>query len=147
KAPTGFIIATTPAGLANVPASGNTITLTTAATPTYSGGTLSPTPIYVEMLTSAYNTFTGSIITHSGGNVSAANADIVTLTGTVVQSPVNVSNSGSDFWLGFGYEEKMSEKAGDADECRLSVYVTTGAQAATVHVVLNSGGYTQTQNI
>jgi len=109
-APAGFIIAMTPSGLGTV--TGNTITLTTTNTSTYTTTALSPTPIYVEMPTTAYGTFAGNII-HSGGGVTiAANADMVALTGSIVQSPVDVSNTGTDFWLGFAMEHNMKQKLG-----------------------------------
>lgn len=109
----------------------------------YTGSTLPRRPIFVRFLTNVFG-IKNAVITHSGGGVSAADADIVTLKGEIVQSPDNISNTGTDFYLGFGYEEKMSRRAGDQDECRLSVYVTNpGAQPVRVHCDLTSGGYAQ----
>jgi len=115
----------------------------TSLTIPYTGSTLLRTPIFVKFLTNVFGV-KNAVITHSGGGVAAADADIVTLKGEIVQSPDDVSNTGTDFYLGFGYEEKMSRKAGDADECRLSVYVTNpGSQPVKVHCDLTSGGYAQ----
>ncbi|HOZ76636.1 MAG TPA: PKD domain-containing protein [Ferruginibacter sp.] len=113
----------------------------------YTGGALTRRPIFVRFLTSGFG-IKSAVITHSGGGVSAADADIVTLNGEIVQSPDDVSNTGTDFYLGFGYEEKMSRRANDQDECRLSVYVTNpGSQAVRVHCDLTSGGYAQVVTI
>ncbi len=110
----------------------------------YTGGVLPRTPIFVRFLTGGFGV-KSAVVTHSGGGVSAADADVVNLKGEIVQSPDDVSNKGTDFYLGFGYEEKMSRKAGDQSECRLSVYVTNpGSQPVTVHCDLTSGGYAQT---
>jgi gliding motility-associated-like protein len=113
----------------------------------YTGSTIPRTPIFVRFLTSVFGV-KNAVVTHSGGGVAAADADVVSLKGEIVQSPNDVSNKGTDFYLGFGYEEKMSRKAGDQDECRLSVYVTNpGSQPVIVHCDLTSGGYTQTTTI
>ncbi len=113
----------------------------------YTGSTIPRTPIFVRFLTSVFGV-KSAVVTHSGGGVAAADADIVNLKGQIVQSPDDVSNKGTDFYLGFGYEEKMSRKAGDQDECRLSVYVTNpGSQPVTVHCDLTSGGYAQSTTI
>jgi len=113
----------------------------------YTGSALPRTPIFVRFLTSVFG-IKSAVITHGGGGVTAADADEVNLRGEIVQSPDDVSNRGTDFYLGFGYEEKMSRKAGDQDECRLSVYVTNpGSQPVRVHCDLTSGGYSQVTTI
>ncbi len=101
----------------------------------YSGGRIVSTPIYVSLPTTSYGSFSG-FITHSGGGVTAANADTVFLSGSIVQSPDDITNRGTDFWLGFGYQEKMSQKAGNAGEAKMSVYIAAGDQPATVVVEL-----------
>lgn len=110
----------------------------------YTGSTLPRTPIFVRFLTNGFGV-KNTTVTHSGGGVAAVDADIVTLKGQIAQSPDDVSNRGTDFYLGFGYQEKMDQVSGDADECRLSIYVTNpGSQPVTVHCDLTSGGYSQT---
>jgi gliding motility-associated-like protein len=119
----------------------------TSITVPYTGGKISNTPIFVQFPANTFGTYSATI-THSGGGASGANTDDVTLKGTVVQSPEEVSNKGTDFYLGFGYEEKMSRKAGEQTECRLSVYVTNpGSQPVKVHCDLTSGGYAQVTTI
>jgi hypothetical protein len=113
------------------------------ATVTYSGSTFTNKTIYVKIKTTSYGANNGSI-THSGGGTIPINTDTVNVTGVIIQDPAVLTNSGTDFWLGFGYQEKMSKKAGDAGEARMSVYVTTLNQPATVHVELPSAGYNQT---
>ncbi len=46
------------------------------------------------------------------------------------------SNMGTDFWAGFGYEERMRQKAGDPTEAKLSLYIAAGRRAANVVVSL-----------
>ena len=106
----------------------------TSITVPYNGATLFSVPIYVQ-LPAAYGTHPG-FITHTGGGTIPINADTVFLSGTVVQSPDNVTNNGNDFWLGFGYENKMKQNSGSGSEALLSVNVATGSQAATVTVSL-----------
>lgn len=119
----------------------------TSITVNYSNGQITNTPIYVQFPATSFGTFTATI-THSGGGASGASTDDVILRGTVVQSPEDVSNTGTDFYLGFGYEEKMSREAGNSDECRLSVYVTNpSSQAVRVHCDLTMGGYAQVTTI
>jgi gliding motility-associated-like protein len=117
-----------------------------AITLPYYSSILKDIPIYVQLPVTSYGTFKGDII-HSGGGTSTIDADVVSLSGAIVQSIAELSNKGSDFWLGFGYQEKMSQKSGDASEAKMSIYVTTGEQSATVHTELTSGGYSKTQYI
>lgn len=92
-------------------------------------------PIYVQLPTNNLGSFSGYIL-HTGGGVSTANADTVFLSGVVEQSPDAVTNRGTDFWLGFGYQENMEEPAGDPQEAMLSLYISAGDQPATVVVAL-----------
>ena len=125
---------------------GNSITLP------YTGSTLNPAPIYVKMSTSTYGTFS-YYVTQSGGGVSAINADTVTLTGSVTQSPINVSNTGTDFWLGFGFEQKMQQKLGtyppfSGTGANMYVNVSgTPGTVVTVEMPLLSTPWTTTQTI
>ncbi|MFT3681461.1 MAG: PKD domain-containing protein [Ferruginibacter sp.] len=100
---------------------------------TYTGTALPKTPIFVRLPTGTNGSFTG-VITHSGGGVSAANADVVNLKGSIVPSPDDVTNRGTDFWLGFGYQESMKRKTSDAAVTKMSVYISAGDQPATVVV-------------
>ncbi len=94
----------------------------------YSNGVLASTPIYVKLPTNLYGIFSGEII-HATSSVVAGEADKVVLTGSVIQE--EISNSGTDFWLGFGY---MSDMNNNGSPANLSVYVAAGAQDATVTV-------------
>jgi len=109
----------------------------------YTGGKLPITPIYVQLLTNLYGNFTGTI-NHSGGGVLAADADIISLKGSVVQD--ELSNKGTDFWLGFGYMANMSNASKPA---QLSLYVAAGEQDAQVTVEMPgvAGFTTQTVNV
>ncbi len=101
----------------------------------YAGGRIVSTPIYVSLPTTSFGSFTG-FITHSGGGVTAVNADTVYLSGSITQSPDDITNRGTDFWLGFGYQEKMDRESGDPAESKMSVYIAAGDQPATVVVEL-----------
>ncbi len=114
----------------------------------YTGGTLPRTPIFVRFPTGTYGTFNATV-THSGGSVAAADADVVNLSGVIVQSPGDVTNRGTDFWLGFGYQNKMKQAAGSGTEPFLTVYVAAGSQPANVVVEMPGipGAYFQTFTI
>ena len=111
----------------------------------YTGSTLPRTPIFVRFLTSAFGT-KAAVVTHSGGGVAVADADVVNLSGTIVQSPDDVTNRGNDFWLGFGYQNKMKQASGSGSEPYLTVYVAAGNQPANVVVDMPgiAGAYNQT---
>ena len=112
----------------------------------YSSSTITNKIIYVKSPSSNYGMLTGFVL-HSGGGTIAPNADTTFLATNIIQNQDTLSNSGSDFWCGFGYQEKMSQVAGNSSEAKLSIYITTGNQPATVHVDLTSGGYSQVQTI
>ena len=141
---TGSITATAPAGytISLSPASGFGTTLSIP----YSNSTLSATNVYVRLSTSAYGVFNGAVY-HTGGGTTTQTADSVTVTGSIVQSSSFLNNMGTDFWTGFGYEEKMNQKSGSSSEASMSIYVTTGNQAATVHVESAGAAYSQTYTI
>jgi len=112
----------------------------------YTGSTIINKVIYVKSASTPYGPLSGKIL-HIGGGTVAPNADTTFLITNVIQNPDTLSNSGSDFWCGFGYQEKMSQVSGNSGEAKLSIYITTGNQPATVHVDLTSGGYSKTQTI
>ena len=88
--------------------------------------------IYVKLLTNTYGSFTNTV-THSGGGVAAQDADTVNITGNIVPAPNQLSNMGTDFWVGYGCEEQM-KGAPSGGTYGLLLYVATGAQPATVTV-------------
>ncbi|HMO60997.1 MAG TPA: PKD domain-containing protein [Ferruginibacter sp.] len=121
---------------------GNSITIP------YTGGTLPRTPIFVRLPTGTFGNFTG-VITHSGGGVTAVNADVVNLTGQVLPSPDDITNRGTDFWLGFAYQNRMNQAPTSNNKPYLTVYVAAGNQPATVNVQTPGipGAYNQTQTV
>lgn len=102
----------------------------------YNGSSLVKT-IFVKLATNSYGTFNGGIV-HSGGGVAVAEADTVNLKGVIIPDPNITTNSGTDFWTGFGYQEKMKEPSGDADETKMSIYISVplGSSPAMVNVEL-----------
>jgi gliding motility-associated-like protein len=93
--------------------------------------------IFVKLATSAYGPFNGGIV-HSGGGVAVAEADTVSLKGVIIPDPNITTNAGTDFWTGFGYQERMDQPAGDADETKMSLYISVpaGSTPAIVNVEL-----------
>lgn len=138
-APTGFLVS-----LRGNSDFGQTVTLP------YTNGRINNTAIYVQLPTTKYGSFTGEVI-HSGAGVLPVDADIVSVTGEIKQSPDELSNRGTDFWLGFGYQEKMSRRAGDSGEAKLSLYISATNQPATVVVEIpgqpGAPGFPKTVNI
>ncbi len=145
----------------NFPASGGTVTVGLSSTTGYVisfssnfssnpgnsinysfKGTHFTKTVYVKFLTGNYGSFPATI-THSCSLVDPSDADVFNISGNIIPSPDKLSNMGTDFWTGFGYEEKMSRNAGDAAEAKMSIYVSTGNQEATVHVELPNAGYSK----
>ena len=124
KAPAGFLVSSSAvsgfASSINVP---------------YTGSALPATTIYVQFAPTLYGAY-GDIILHSGGTAVNPNIDTVRVTGVGIQSPQALTNSGTDFWTGFAYENSMQKGAGDQDSVSLALYIAAGAQAATVVVDL-----------
>lgn len=143
---TGNVTVTTPTGSPFKISTASNTGFTNSLSIPYVGGTLANTKIYVQFATTAYGNYS-NYIAHSGGGALPASTDTVFIAGNIVQDPNVLTNSGTNFWLGFGYQEKMSQTPGDADEARMSVYVTTLDQPATVHVELPSAGYSQSFTI
>ncbi|TZF82060.1 PKD domain-containing protein [Pedobacter sp. BS3] len=144
----GTITVTAPAGFL-VSLNGNNGFASSITVP-YTGGAISGTPVYVQLPVTTYGSFSGNVI-QSGGGVAAADADVVKVSGTIVSSPDEVTNRGTDFWLGFGYQEKMKTKAGDSGEAKLSVYISATDQPAQVIVDLpgipGASGFPKTINV
>lgn len=132
-APTGFLVSTN-----------STSGFAPSITVPYTNAKLANTPIYVKLPTGLYGNFSGEI-THSGANVLAGDADKVMLKGNVVQE--EISNKGTDFWLGFGYMADMNNDANDSDAAKMIVYVATGEQATDVTVTMPNGQYSQTKTV
>ncbi|WP_208346055.1 IgGFc-binding protein, partial [Aetokthonos hydrillicola] len=144
---TGSITITPPATGYKISTSPNSGFVNTPITVAYLNGVLTNAKIYVQASTDTYGTFNRYVV-HSATGVAAQDADTVFLYSNVVMDPAVQTNSGTDFWVGFGYQERMDRKAGDAAEAKLSVYVAAGDQDATVTVSLpgiaGAAGYPQT---
>jgi gliding motility-associated-like protein len=128
----GSLTITPPSGFA-ISTSNTSGFVTTPLTVPYSGGQLAATTIFVKMLTTSFGVFSGNIL-HSGGGAANPNIDTVAVNGAVVQDPNVLTNVGTDFWVGYGLEEKMSSKVGSPVIYGLQLYVATGAQASTIKV-------------
>lgn len=130
---TGTITITPPAGYTASlsPNSGFASPLTV----NYTGGALPAKTIFLKLATNSYGTFTGSV-SHAGGGVTGSNADSVTLTGVIIPDPNVTTNAGTDFWAGFGYQERMDQASGDPDETKMSLYISVpaGSNPAIVNV-------------
>lgn len=102
----------------------------------YNAGNFTKT-IFVKLATTSYGTFNGGIV-HAGGGVAVAEADTVNVKGMIIPDPNITTNAGTDFWTGFGFQERMDQPAGDADETKMSLYISVpaGGTAASVTVEL-----------
>jgi gliding motility-associated-like protein len=140
---TGYNLTPASGTITVTPPSGYTVSLTPGSGFTspliipYTGGALPTKNIYVKLATTSYGTFNGSIV-HQAANVAPSDADTVNLTGAIILDPNTTTNLGIDFWTGFGYQEKMSKPANDADEAKLSIYIAApvGAQPAIISIEL-----------
>ncbi|RYY66510.1 MAG: PKD domain-containing protein, partial [Chitinophagaceae bacterium] len=128
----GNVTITAPAGY-SISTSLSTPFAATATIP-YTGGTLASTMVYVRFTPSAVGAL-NSNVANGGGGAPTAN---VALTGAGAAKLNGVTNIGFDFWTGFGYQEKMSQKSGSSGEALLSLYLSVpdGATSATVVVDL-----------
>jgi gliding motility-associated-like protein len=126
---TGSVAVTAPAGYQISTTNGTGFTNTILLP--YTGGTLALDTIYVRFAPTAVGAVNGTI-SNSGGGASAN----VAVTGAGAAVLNGFTNVGFDFWTGFGYQEKMSQKAGNTGEAKLSVYISvpSGSVAATVKV-------------
>jgi gliding motility-associated-like protein len=107
----------------------------------YTGGALGPITIYVSFNPTLFGAYNGTI-THTGGGAIAVNIDNVTVTGSGIQSPTEVSNMGTDFWVGYGYQALMSS----SNNQELVLYLSS-RQDAVVTVEIPGTGYTATYNV
>ena len=126
SAPTGFTLASTINGTYSNPLTIN-----------YNGGGFINNTIYVKMTTTTYGSI-GGPIAHAGGGVVASHGDTVNVAGVIIPDPNVTTNLGTDFWTGFGYQERMDRESGDANETKLSLYISVpvGSPSATVNVEL-----------
>lgn len=107
----------------------------------YTGSTLAATTIYVRFTPPQYGVYNGTI-THSGGGATAINIDNVTVTGRGALSSADVSNMGTDFWVGYGFHSLMT----GSNNQEMVLYISA-QQDALVTVEIPSLGYTQNYNI
>lgn len=134
---TGTITVTAPAsGLYKLSLTSNG-TYTSSLSLPYTNNTLGNTKIYVQLSTGTYGV-ANDFILHTGGGAIPLNTDTVFVNATIVQDQNVLTNTGTDFWTGFGYQEKMSQKSGNSGEAKLSIYISvpSGAQNATVNIDL-----------
>jgi gliding motility-associated-like protein len=113
----------------------------------YNSSTITNKIIYVKGIAAPYGIVNGMIL-HTRGGTIAPNADTVFLTTNVVQNQDTLSNSGTDFWCGFGFQESMKNKSSDASMPKLSIYVAATDLDANITVEAPGTGYiTQTITI
>lgn len=125
----GTITVTPPVGFSiSSSTNGGYITAPAVLTIPYTNNTLS-TKVYVRQITSNYGANADNIIITGGGAVNP-NIDTVAVTGNVTQDPNTLTNLGTDFWVGHGLEEHMSNKNGYG----LQLYIAAGAQPSSVKV-------------
>ncbi len=129
-APAGFLISTSAgsgfASTLNIP---------------YTGGVLGPITIYVSFSPTLFGNYSGTI-THSGGGATGVNIDNVVVTGIGIQSPGDLSNTGTDFWVGYGFQALMNGSNGQD-----MVLYLSSKQDAVVTVEIPGTGYTATYNV
>lgn len=135
NAPSGFQISTS-AG------TGFASTLTIS----YSSSTITSTTIYVRFVPVLFGDYSGTI-THTGGGATAINIDDVTVTGKGIQDPSDFSNTGTDFWVGYGFQSQMTTSSNNQD---MALYISS-KQDAIVTVEIGKPGdanyYIQTYNV
>ncbi|MFP5039380.1 PKD domain-containing protein [Parasediminibacterium sp. JCM 36343] len=100
----------------------------------YTGGKFTKV-IYVKLLTNNYGTFV-SAISHSGGGTAAQDADSVSLTANIIPSPDQLSNTGTDFWTGFAFQNNMESQPSDGAAAQMSIYIAAGNTDANVSIEL-----------
>jgi gliding motility-associated-like protein len=137
----GTITVTAPAGF-TVSLSAGSGFVSTLNIP-YTGGVLPATTIYVGFTPTLFGAYSGTI-THSGGGAIAINIDNVNVTGFGIQSPGDVSNMGTDFWVGYGFQALMGP--GNSNGQEMVLYLSS-KQDAVVTVDIPGTGYTATYNV
>ncbi len=104
----------------------------------YSNGSITSKSIFVRMNTLLYGSYNPAVIYHSGGGTTSSSSDSVSLYGSVAPDPDNLTNSGTDFWVGFGLQENMKSKTLSSgkpvDEVGLLLYIASGPQTSKVKV-------------
>ncbi len=105
----------------------------------YTGSTITNKIIYVKSPSTPYGPLAGRVL-HSGGGAVTPDIDTVFLQTNVIQNQDTLSNMGTDFWAGFGCQEKMSQNTtwsdttSSASGAHLTLYIATGNQSSTVVV-------------
>jgi gliding motility-associated-like protein len=119
------------------------------ATLAYTGSALAATTIYVRFSPTTIGVSNANV-TNTGGGAGALNVAVSGIGTTVLPG---ITNVGFDFWTGFGYQEKMNQKAGTSGEAKLSIYISVpaGTSPATVKVELpgvpGAAGFPQTVTV
>lgn len=118
------------------------------ATVAYTGSTLAATTVYVQFAPASIGALNGTLTNGGGGGTVN-----VALTGAGAAQLAGITNVGFDFWAGFGYQEKMNQKAGQSGEAKMSIFISvpSGSVAASVRVELpgipGAAGFPQTVTI
>lgn len=111
----------------------------------YTGGSVTNKVIYVKYIPTKFGNASGTI-THSGGGATLNNIDNVNVTGTGIQNPSELSNTGTDFWVGYGFQALMT----GSNNQEMVLYISS-KQDATVTVEIGKPGdanyYIQNYNI
>ena len=100
----------------------------------YTGGAISAV-ITVYFSPAGYGYYNDSI-RFSGGGALVSNIQSVFVSGLGTQPVGTATNSGTDFWTGFGYVEEMS-----TNKANMSVYIAAGDQDAIVNVDIPGLGW------
>ena len=130
----GTITVTPPAGFSiSTSVSSGFVTAPATLSIPYVNGSLKKKVIYVKQISSEYGIFSGNLLL-SGGSAENPNIDTVALSGSIFQDPTVTSNLGTDFWVGYGLEERMSHVIGSPQSYGLQLYVATGGQPSTIKV-------------
>ncbi len=107
----------------------------------YTGSALAATTIYVRFTPNQFGVFSGNI-THTGGGAIPINIQDVAVTGIGIQSAGDISNTGTDFWVGYGYQALMTTN----NNQQMVLYISS-KQNAVVTIEIPGIGYTQSYNV
>jgi len=111
----------------------------------YTGSTVVATTIYVRFVPTLFGDYSG-VITHAGGSATATNIDDVNVTGKGIQNPGDFSNTGTDFWVGYGFQALMT----GSNNQEMVLYVSSKQNAiVTVEIgkPTDANYYIQTYNV
>ena len=122
--PIGFSISTS--------STGSFVSAPSTVSIPYTNSTFERT-IYVKQSSISYGTFSGNIL-YSGGGTFNPNIDTLSVTGNIIQDPSILTNMGTDFWVGYGLEERMAHAIGYPASYGLQLYIAAGAQQSIVKV-------------